>query len=173
MVSMMIGGVAVREVPDEIIPLDSNSTNITDVLEYYSARDAKRVQVAVALAFLSGLIQVCAHSVLQGQQLLLDLQGVLGHSGSPVTRLCFCTAPCRTQAALWQNWGWMHWSRTLAGISAGLEKKRDLPPFHFFLSHQKNSADVLLSVHKCTQTVHAYIPISHTGPASVMEDWVH
>lgn len=58
-VSMMIGGVAVREVPDEIIPLDSNSTNITDVLEYYSARDAKRVQVAVALAFLSGLIQLC------------------------------------------------------------------------------------------------------------------
>lgn len=87
MVSMMVGGVAVREVPDEIISLDSNSTNITDVLEYYSARDAKRVQVAVTLAFLAGLIQVCAHSVLQGQLLLLDLQGVLGHSGSPVTRL--------------------------------------------------------------------------------------
>ncbi|XP_058718158.1 prestin-like [Poecile atricapillus] len=58
-VSMMVGGVAVREVPDEIISLDSNSTNITDVLEYYSARDTKRVQVAVALAFLSGLIQLC------------------------------------------------------------------------------------------------------------------
>ncbi|NXP63138.1 S26A5 protein, partial [Chloropsis cyanopogon] len=58
-VSMMVGGVAVREVPDEMISLDSNSTNITDVLEYYSARDTKRVQVAVALTFLSGLIQLC------------------------------------------------------------------------------------------------------------------
>ncbi|KAM4901090.1 prestin [Sylvia borin] len=58
-VSMMVGGVAVREVPDGMISLDSNSTNITDVLEYYSARDTKRVQVAVALAFLSGLIQLC------------------------------------------------------------------------------------------------------------------
>uniref|UniRef100_A0A8C5TTM3 Solute carrier family 26 member 5 n=1 Tax=Malurus cyaneus samueli TaxID=2593467 RepID=A0A8C5TTM3_9PASS len=58
-VSMMVGGVAVREVPDEMISLDYNSTNITDVLEYYSARDTKRVQVAVALAFLSGLIQLC------------------------------------------------------------------------------------------------------------------
>ncbi|XP_053798292.1 prestin isoform X3 [Vidua chalybeata] len=56
---MMVGSVAVREVPDEMISLDSNSTNITDVLEYYSARDTKRVQVAVALAFLSGLIQLC------------------------------------------------------------------------------------------------------------------
>ncbi|XP_056363111.1 prestin isoform X1 [Oenanthe melanoleuca] len=58
-VSMMIGGVAVREVPEEIITLDFNSTNITDVLEYYSAKDTQRVQVAVALAFLSGLIQLC------------------------------------------------------------------------------------------------------------------
>lgn len=64
MVSMMVGGVAVREVPDEIISLGSNSTNITDALEYYGCRDTKRVQVAVALAFLSGLIQVCAHSLL-------------------------------------------------------------------------------------------------------------
>ncbi|KAF2981379.1 hypothetical protein EK904_002931 [Melospiza melodia maxima] len=56
-VSMMVGSVAVREVPDEMICLDSNTTNTTDILEFYSARDAKRVQVAVALAFLSGLIQ--------------------------------------------------------------------------------------------------------------------
>uniref|UniRef100_A0A8C3ULN7 Solute carrier family 26 member 5 n=1 Tax=Catharus ustulatus TaxID=91951 RepID=A0A8C3ULN7_CATUS len=54
-ISMMVGGVAVREVPDEIISLDSNSTNITDVLEYYSARDAKRVQVAVTLLSLGFL----------------------------------------------------------------------------------------------------------------------
>ncbi|XP_064512841.1 prestin isoform X1 [Pseudopipra pipra] len=52
-VSMMVGGVAVREVPDEMISLDYNSTNVTD------ARDAKRVQVAVTLAFLSGIIQLC------------------------------------------------------------------------------------------------------------------
>ncbi|XP_064278008.1 prestin [Passer domesticus] len=58
-VSMMVGSVAVREVPDEIICPDSNSTNITAALEYYSARDTKRVQVAAAVAFLSGLIQLC------------------------------------------------------------------------------------------------------------------
>ncbi|XP_057877879.1 prestin [Melospiza georgiana] len=58
-VSMMVGSVAVREVPDEMICLDSNTTNTTEILEFYSARDAKRVQVAVALAFLSGLIQLC------------------------------------------------------------------------------------------------------------------
>ncbi|NXA75387.1 S26A5 protein, partial [Thryothorus ludovicianus] len=58
-VSMMIGGVAVREVPDEMTSLDSNSTNATDVLEFYNDRDTRRVQVAVALAFLSGLIQLC------------------------------------------------------------------------------------------------------------------
>ncbi|XP_051661032.1 prestin isoform X3 [Manacus candei] len=52
-VSMMVGGVAVREVPDEMISLDFNSTNVTD------ARDARRVQVAVTLAFLSGIIQLC------------------------------------------------------------------------------------------------------------------
>ncbi|XP_027535188.1 prestin isoform X1 [Neopelma chrysocephalum] len=52
-VSMMVGGVAVREVPDEMISLDYNSTNVTD------ARDIKRVQVAVTLAFLSGIIQLC------------------------------------------------------------------------------------------------------------------
>ncbi|KFQ23089.1 Prestin, partial [Mesitornis unicolor] len=58
-ISMMVGGVAVREVPDKIISVDFNSTNITDSLEYYAARDVKRVQVAVTLAFLSGIIQLC------------------------------------------------------------------------------------------------------------------
>ncbi|XP_030093883.2 prestin [Serinus canaria] len=58
-VSMMVGSVAVREVPDEMICPDSNTTNITDILEFYNARDARRVQVAVALAFLTGLIQLC------------------------------------------------------------------------------------------------------------------
>ncbi|XP_063998593.1 prestin isoform X2 [Pogoniulus pusillus] len=58
-ISMMIGGVAVRQVPDEIMFVGYNSTNLTDSLEYYHARDTKRVQVAVTLAFLSGIIQLC------------------------------------------------------------------------------------------------------------------
>lgn len=64
MISMMVGGVAVRQVPDEIISVGYNSTNATDSFEYYHARDTKRVQVAVTLAFLSGIIQVCACSLL-------------------------------------------------------------------------------------------------------------
>ncbi|XP_075000899.1 prestin isoform X2 [Calonectris borealis] len=55
-ISMMVGGVAVRQVPDEMISVGYNSTNVT---EYYHARDTKRVQVAVTLAFLSGIIQLC------------------------------------------------------------------------------------------------------------------
>ncbi|XP_014819270.1 PREDICTED: prestin isoform X2 [Calidris pugnax] len=57
-ISMMVGGVAVREVPDEMIPVGSNSTNVTDSPDF-DARDTKRVQVAVTLAFLSGIIQLC------------------------------------------------------------------------------------------------------------------
>ncbi|XP_065511686.1 prestin isoform X1 [Caloenas nicobarica] len=58
-ISMMVGGIAVRQVPDEIISVGYNSTNVTDSLEYFHARDTKRVQVAVTLAFLSGIIQLC------------------------------------------------------------------------------------------------------------------
>lgn len=64
MISMMVGGVAVRQVPDEVISVGYNSTNTTDASDYYSLRDDKRVQVAVTLAFLSGIIQVRAHSLL-------------------------------------------------------------------------------------------------------------
>ncbi|XP_054695797.1 prestin isoform X2 [Grus americana] len=53
-ISMMVGGVVVRQVPDEMISVGYNSTNVTDSLEY-----TKRVQVAVTLAFLSGIIQLC------------------------------------------------------------------------------------------------------------------
>jgi len=63
-ISMMVGGVAVRQVPDEVISVGYNSTNATDASDYYSLRDDKRVQVAVTLAFLSGIIQVRAHSLL-------------------------------------------------------------------------------------------------------------
>ncbi|OXB61662.1 hypothetical protein ASZ78_016138 [Callipepla squamata] len=58
-ISMMVGGVAVRQVPDEVVSVDYNSTNATDASEYYGLRDDKRVQVAVTLAFLSGIIQLC------------------------------------------------------------------------------------------------------------------
>ncbi|XP_046763028.1 prestin isoform X4 [Gallus gallus] len=58
-ISMMVGGVAVRQVPDEVISVGYNSTNATDASDYYSLRDDKRVQVAVTLAFLSGIIQLC------------------------------------------------------------------------------------------------------------------
>ncbi|XP_062437798.1 prestin isoform X2 [Rhea pennata] len=53
---MMVGGVAVRVVPDEVVSVGYNSTNVTDLL---ASRDAKRVQVAVTLALLSGIIQLC------------------------------------------------------------------------------------------------------------------
>lgn len=55
----MVGGVAVREAPDEMFNImESNSTNSTDLLENYKARDAMRVKVAVAVTLLSGIIQV-------------------------------------------------------------------------------------------------------------------
>ncbi|KGL74759.1 Prestin, partial [Tinamus guttatus] len=55
-ISMMIGGVAVRVVPDEVLPEGYNATNVTELL---ASRDARRVQVAVTLALLSGIIQLC------------------------------------------------------------------------------------------------------------------
>ncbi|XP_077194211.1 prestin [Paroedura picta] len=58
-ISLMIGGVAVREVPDEMFDIaDDNSTNSTDP-ENIGARDDMRVKVAVAVTLLSGIIQLC------------------------------------------------------------------------------------------------------------------
>ncbi|XP_069484171.1 prestin [Ambystoma mexicanum] len=58
-VSLMIGGVAVRVAPDEMFDIAAtNSTNSTDLFEKYEARDAMRVKVAVAVTLLSGLIQL-------------------------------------------------------------------------------------------------------------------
>lgn len=54
-ISLMIGGVAVREAPDSMFPL--NGTNVTGQVDF-EARDARRVQVAVALTTLVGLIQL-------------------------------------------------------------------------------------------------------------------
>ncbi|XP_033017735.1 prestin isoform X2 [Lacerta agilis] len=54
----MIGGVAVREAPDEMfVNMDTNSTNNTDLGNI--ARDDMRVKVAVAVTLLSGIIQLC------------------------------------------------------------------------------------------------------------------
>nr|XP_028603177.1 prestin isoform X1 [Podarcis muralis]XP_028603179.1 prestin isoform X1 [Podarcis muralis]XP_028603180.1 prestin isoform X1 [Podarcis muralis] len=57
-ISLMIGGVAVREAPDEMFANTyTNSTNNTDLEN--SARDDMRVKVAVAVTLLSGIIQLC------------------------------------------------------------------------------------------------------------------
>ncbi|XP_062374578.1 prestin isoform X3 [Sardina pilchardus] len=55
-ISLMIGGVAVREAPDSMFYVPGNGTNTT-VLDV-DARDARRVQLAVALTTLVGLIQL-------------------------------------------------------------------------------------------------------------------
>ncbi|GAA6071106.1 prestin, partial [Tachysurus ichikawai] len=54
-ISLMIGSVVVREAPDSMFPL--NGTNGTEMIDV-AARDARRVQVAVALTALMGIIQV-------------------------------------------------------------------------------------------------------------------
>ncbi|XP_053108895.1 prestin isoform X2 [Hemicordylus capensis] len=54
-ISLMIGGVAVRVAPDEMFnSMDTNSTNSTD-----SLKEDLRVKVAVAVTLLSGIIQLC------------------------------------------------------------------------------------------------------------------
>lgn len=56
-ISLMIGGVTVREVPDSMFyELSTNGSNVS-VLDV-AARDARRVQVAVVLTTLVGIIQV-------------------------------------------------------------------------------------------------------------------
>lgn len=57
-ISLMIGGVAVREAPDSMFYVPSaNGSNSSFVLDEVK-RDARRVQVAVALTTLVGIIQV-------------------------------------------------------------------------------------------------------------------
>ncbi|XP_033889067.3 prestin-like isoform X3 [Acipenser ruthenus] len=56
-ISLMIGGIVVREVPDSMFDITTvNGTNNTD---NQLARDAMRVKVAVAVTFLTGIIQFC------------------------------------------------------------------------------------------------------------------
>lgn len=57
-ISLMIGGVAMREAPDSMFYIpNANSTNSSLILDE-TARDTRRVQVAVALTTLVGIIQV-------------------------------------------------------------------------------------------------------------------
>ncbi|XP_064199511.1 prestin isoform X1 [Anguilla rostrata] len=57
-ISLMIGGVVVREAPDSMFYAQVlNGTNVTAVLDT-EARDARRVQLAVALTCLVGIIQL-------------------------------------------------------------------------------------------------------------------
>ncbi|XP_029318140.1 prestin isoform X2 [Cottoperca gobio] len=56
-ISLMIGGVAVREAPDSMFyTMPANGSNLSAVLDV-EARDARRVQVAVVLTTLVGIIQ--------------------------------------------------------------------------------------------------------------------
>ncbi|XP_041636396.1 prestin [Cheilinus undulatus] len=56
-ISLMIGGVAVREAPDSMFyVMHTNGSNMSAVLDV-EARDARRVQVAVVLTTLVGIIQ--------------------------------------------------------------------------------------------------------------------
>lgn len=55
----MIGGVAVREAPDSMFQMmPGNESNISTAIVDVVARDTKRVQVAVVLTTLVGIIQV-------------------------------------------------------------------------------------------------------------------
>ncbi|XP_061570056.1 prestin isoform X2 [Cololabis saira] len=56
-ISLMIGGVAVREAPDSMFLLPANGSNMS-VLVNEEERDARRVQVAVVLTTLVGIIQI-------------------------------------------------------------------------------------------------------------------
>lgn len=60
-ISLMIGGVAVREAPDSMFAV--NGTNASQVVDF-EARDARRVEVVVALTTLVGIIQVGCYLVL-------------------------------------------------------------------------------------------------------------
>ncbi|XP_078409355.1 prestin isoform X1 [Cetorhinus maximus] len=56
-ISLMVGGVAVKLAPDEMF--DISPMNATNTSESHEARDAMRVKVAAATAFLSGILQLC------------------------------------------------------------------------------------------------------------------
>ncbi|KAM9704773.1 prestin isoform 1-T1 [Menidia menidia] len=56
-ISLMIGGVAVREAPDSMFPSIGNGSNVSVGVDEV-ARDARRVQVAVVLTTMVGIIQI-------------------------------------------------------------------------------------------------------------------
>ncbi|KAJ0037047.1 hypothetical protein NL108_016423 [Boleophthalmus pectinirostris] len=56
-ISLMIGGVVVREAPDSDFYIPANGTNMSAVLDEV-ARDARRVQVAMVFTTITGTIQI-------------------------------------------------------------------------------------------------------------------
>ncbi|XP_078091753.1 prestin isoform X2 [Mustelus asterias] len=56
-ISLMVGGVAVRLAPDEMF--DDSSMNATNSSGSHEARDAMRVKIAAATTFISGIMQFC------------------------------------------------------------------------------------------------------------------
>ncbi|XP_072309420.1 prestin [Eucyclogobius newberryi] len=56
-ISLMIGGVVVRETPDHMFYVQANGTNASAVVDEV-ARDARRVQVAVVFTTITGAIQI-------------------------------------------------------------------------------------------------------------------
>lgn len=67
-ISLMIGGVAVREAPDSMFYVSSANGSNSSLILNETARDTRRVQVAIALTTMVGLIQVslrmfsCVHN---------------------------------------------------------------------------------------------------------------
>lgn len=73
----MIGGVAVREAPDSMFyVLPANGSNMSAVLDV-EARDARRVQVAVVLTTLVGVIQVSLETTALRHNQQLSVTGYL------------------------------------------------------------------------------------------------
>lgn len=58
----MIGGVTVREAPDSDFIISANASNTSEVIDAAS-RDEKRIQVAVMVTTLVGIIQVSLKTV--------------------------------------------------------------------------------------------------------------
>lgn len=93
-ISLMIGGVAMREAPDSMFYVASaNGTNMSSataaVLDV-AARDARRVQVAIVLTTLVGIIQV--RLVRRGER--------------QKSHAAFCSSRCsRARGGTWKNRG--------------------------------------------------------------------
>lgn len=161
-ISMMVGGVAVRQVPDEVMSAGYNSTNVTEFLEYYNARDTKRMQIAVTLAFLSGIIQVCDRFLVCFFFLQFSVKAssdaaagiaVAGSQWMPCQQTCASALHCVEYRLLHVSHktkrGGICWRQVFLWHLGLTGKNRILPPFIFSYPIRKTQPDVLSSVHKC------------------------